>query len=104
MDIGELIHRITLEEPTLIVSDARQAKYTYYTMGDVWALVETTQSNETFGNQKTKNTYTYKTTIRYRNDLTEKHRVIWDSKTLNILTITPDVDKTLLTITAAEVK
>lgn len=67
----------------------------------VWARVEREQGTEQEGSARVENTYRLQITIRNRNDLDERMRVLWRGRAYNIRAIEPyDHRQAYRTITA----
>ena len=83
MSIGELRNRVSLQSISLTTDDGGGASTSFSTSSTVWAKVENESGSEAvFGNQL-RATARYKFLIRYNSSLTEKFRILYNSKTFN---------------------
>lgn len=92
MTAGELRERVTLQAAVAALSALGEPTKSFVDLVSLLpAKVEPLGGGETtfVGQQRTD--FTYKVTIRYYSGLTTKHRFFWDSKTLEIDSISnPD--------------
>lgn len=84
MTAGELREVVQLQAAVASLSDLGEPKRTLSDLAQLRAKVESLGGGETgfAGQQRTD--FTYRVTIRYRSDLTTKHRFHWDGKALEI--------------------
>ena len=86
MPIGKMRHSLTIQAQSRSNDSAGGARRTYSTLATVMGSIEPVGGNlRLYGNQK-EGVSTHKITIRYRNDVTTKHRINYsaDSKIFKI--------------------
>lgn len=85
--IGQLDQRITLQSYTLAADGAGgQAKTwaNFASVPNVWARVQPGVGSERFNEDRVNAIAPTIFTIRYRSDVDERHRIIWNSEEYNI--------------------
>lgn len=71
---GKLRHRVKLKELTKTTSDRGGVVEKWVTTGTVWASVKQMSASEKADGPQLVDTGMYEVVIRYRDDVTEKHR------------------------------
>lgn len=85
--IGQLDQRITLQSYTLAPDGAGGQARTwadFASVPNVWAHVRPGAGGERFEEDRTTANTVTLFTIRYRSDVDERHRIVWNSETYNI--------------------
>ena len=81
MKIGELRHRVTIQEKTVSIDAYGGEVVTWSTVVTVWAAVEPLSGREFLEGRRQENEINYRIRIRYREGLTPSMRVVWGSTT-----------------------
>ena len=100
MQAGKLDRRITIQSPTSTRDGAGQPVEAWALLATVWARVEHLRGKEPFQGQEFNAQRTSVFTIRYRTDLDETMRIIFDGDTYDILAIAEKGRREGLEITA----
>ena len=87
MESGKLDQRVILQSLTETRNDFGEVVMSYTTAATVWARVVSEKGNEAFESARVNARAKIRVAIRYRNDVTVKWRVQWNSDTYNILYI-----------------
>ncbi len=92
MRAGELRERITIQAPTAVQNSYGEETITWSDVATVWASVEFLAGQERYQRavDQAVSTATYRITMRYRDDVTEEHRIQWRGRYLGILSVHPD--------------
>lgn len=93
MRIGRLGERITVESYTVSQDDYGQEAKAWTTFATLWAEVRTPSATETFNSSADREVakIDYRIKIRFRADISNRMRVNWRGKLLNIVAQTdPD--------------
>ncbi|MDF7648097.1 phage head closure protein [Erwiniaceae bacterium L1_54_3] len=91
MQAGKLRHRITIQQPVKSQSPTTGGVIdTWQSIGDVWAEVAASSAREFTAAMAVQSEITTRITIRYRADVTCKHRILYRGKTYNIEGVLPD--------------
>lgn len=98
---GRLNQQVTIQVPT----ETRQAgggkQRTWDDVDTVWAEVLPANGGEAFAQGVARNTMFFRITIRFRTDVTPRHRLLWNGQYLNIRTCAdPDQRRESLLISA----
>jgi SPP1 family predicted phage head-tail adaptor len=103
MAIGSMRERVTIQSKTRTADGAGGAAVAWVDLATVWARVTPKAASEPLnGDQKTPHTI-YTIRIRYRADTTAIRRIVWRSRTFNIIgTPNPDERRRYLDIEAEE--
>lgn len=101
MQAGRLRHRITLQEPVKSQGSIGQTVNTWQTYAVVWAEVNPSSVREFVSAQAFQNEVTGRITLRYRDDVTAKHRVLYRGQIYNIEGVFTDPNSGLEYITLA---
>ncbi len=84
MSAGKLRERITIQSETTTPDGGGGYTASWTNVATVWARVTPTRGNEALEAMQMRDTQLYDITIRYRNDVLPKNRVLWGSIELNI--------------------
>ena len=87
MKIGDLRHKITFQTYLKADDGYKGGPKSWTNFVTVWASVETPSGREYFFSQQIKVEITHKVKIRYRDDLTEKMRILFGTRVLAIESI-----------------
>src|SRR5689334_4267928 len=92
MKIGNLRHRIIIQESTSVTSDSGQVtKGPWKTWKEVWAEVRGMKGRELLQAQQIKAESSHMVIIRYLDGVDTTHRVVWRGKFLDINSVSdPD--------------
>lgn len=100
MDFGRLKHRVTLQ--TFEVIDGPYREETWVDIGKIWAEIGSVSGKELIASGAELSSVSYKIIIRYRKDVTAKHRIKYDGKIYNIAAVLPNNNRTMLTLLCEE--
>ncbi|MGP1293443.1 phage head closure protein [Serratia sp. CY31944] len=91
MQAGKLRHRITLQKPEKVQNpDSGEMEDTWLDLTTIWAEVVPLSAREFVAAQAMQNAVTTRITIRYRQDIEPKYRILFRGKILNIEGILSD--------------
>lgn len=91
MRIGPLRHRITIQAKTQGVDEyGGPIAESWADYAEVWASLYSKDGIEVFESQQVQSERKEIITIRYRNDITEEMRVMYEGKIYNIISVTTD--------------
>lgn len=91
MQAGKLRHRVTLQEPVKVQNPATGAVInTWRDVATIWAEVYPLSAREFIAAQTSQGEITTRITIRYREDVTRKHRILYRGGIYNIEGVLPD--------------
>lgn len=95
MKIGALRQRVTHRKFTAAQDSYGEEIETWATNATVWARVEPLNSRDFYAEQQLNSEVTGKIYLRYRTDVTEKDRFVFDSETYEIVgqPINPNMEK-----------
>jgi len=88
MRIGELRHRVTIQSATETQDSYGQAVLSFSTLATRWASIEQLSGREFFDASKVAAEVTHRVRIRYMTGITPKMRVVYGSRTFEIVAIT----------------
>ncbi|MCU1327432.1 MAG: head-tail adaptor protein [Bryobacterales bacterium] len=83
-DCVQLRHRVTLQSLTLASDGQGGFDETWDTVADLWAEIKPMNGWERMQGMQLETPVTHKVTIRYRNDITAKDRLLFGSRVLQI--------------------
>ncbi len=95
MQAGKLIHRVQIQARTIAQDTFGDGLQTWATVATVWAQVEGAGGSETWQADSQRPDATHTVTIRYRDWVTPRHRLLYFGRALNIESVT-DPDGELL--------
>ena len=75
MPIGKMRHSLTIQAQSRSNDTAGGARRTYSTLATVWGSIEPVGGNLRLYGDQIEGVSTHKITIRYRSDVTTKHRI-----------------------------
>lgn len=89
MRIGPMRHRVVIQEKSTTQDAAGEELQTYTniaTNSNVWAAVTPSSAQERFisGSDQQQATVSHRVVLRYRSDLSDEMRVVWEGKNLDI--------------------
>jgi len=87
MRAGRLRHRVELHSATTTRNSYGEAVDTWASYASVWAGIEPLRSDEITNAQQVQAEITHKVIIRYNSSVAETHRVIYGTRTLEIVSI-----------------
>lgn len=85
MQIGDLRHLITIQEPVDVSDGQGGFTRTWSFVDKVWSHIEPLSSVERFQAQGLMPTVTHQIVIRYRSDITTKNRLLHGTRVFNIM-------------------
>ncbi len=83
-------HRVNIQQAVETIDSNGQTVITYDTIATVWASVIPIRSSEVFQLDQTKDVDSFEVKVRYRNDITKRHRLLWKNRVLNIGSLIDD--------------
>lgn len=86
MTSGQLDDRITIQTLTQTNTEGSLSE-TYATLATVWARIISVKGAEALQAAQIRASRVIRVQIRYRSDVTVKHRVVWGTETYNITDI-----------------
>ena len=87
---GLLDRRIRLERRVEETDDSGQSVVRWLPLAEVWARVEPLGGREGFGQQQFVATGDVRCTIRWRDDVTPLHRVVYDGQEFDVVSVAED--------------
>jgi SPP1 family predicted phage head-tail adaptor len=87
---GLLDRRVRLERRQEETDDSGQSVVRWLPLAEVWARVEPLGGREGFGQQQFVATGDVRFTIRWRDDVTPLHRVVYDGQGFDVVTVAED--------------
>lgn len=100
---GELNRRIALQSVTRTADEGGGATSAWATFATVWAKVEPLDGRERYEAQQVESAVNHRVTIRYRADVTARHRVLYGSRALAIRAVlSPDPPRQASVLLCAE--
>jgi SPP1 family predicted phage head-tail adaptor len=87
MKIGNLRHRVTLQQKTVIEDDLKQQSEAWTDIASVWACIEPLSGREYFAARQENAEVTAKITIRYRKDVTPDMRAVSEGRVFDVLSV-----------------
>jgi SPP1 family predicted phage head-tail adaptor len=100
--VGQLRHRVTIRQYTEVRDSFGGQELSWSDLAVVWAEVEHKEGGSDEGEEMQRQTaiINARFRMRYRSDIDEKMRLLWDSKLWNIKSILPDSHFSYMTIEA----
>lgn len=80
IEAGKLFAKVIVQTPSDVQSDSGEVTLTWATFDTVWANIVPLNPKEMELGKNFSNTVTHRFTIRYRNDLTNKMRVLYGTR------------------------
>ena len=104
IDIGRMRERVTIKAPTEVRSRSGETTLNWdTTVATVWANVGGLSSRDILQAQQANVIATHRMRIRFRDDVTHLHRVVWRGKTMEIASVVDRGGRDTLEILAREV-
>lgn len=101
--VSRLRHRVTIEEVTQTTDGQGGYTETWAEIGKAWADIKPLKAYEKFQAAKFEVPVSHKITMRYRTDITEANRLVYDNRVFEIKGIlNEDEDSAFLIISAIE--
>jgi len=105
IDIGKYTERVTILSPTESRSLSGESVMSWgTTVATVWAQVERLSSRDILQAQQANVIATHRVRIRYRDDVTHLHRIVWRGRTMELSSVTERGNPTYLEMLAREVQ
>ena len=82
--IGDLRHRITFQKERKVPDGHHGHTSLWDNVATVWAKVDPVSGREYYYSHQLKNAISHKITIRYRDDITEELRVVFEERIMKI--------------------
>ena len=103
IDIGRMKERVTIKSPTTVRSRSGETTLSFdTTLATVWASVDGLSSRDIMQAQQANVIATHKIRIRFRDDVSHTHRIVWRDRTMEIASVTERMDRQVLEILAME--
>lgn len=87
MRTGRLRHRVELQKPVSQRDPQGGPIVTWQKVADVWAEIQPIRGAEFVQAQQLEATMTHKIMLRYRNDVTVQHRLLYQERAFNIVAV-----------------
>lgn len=84
---GKLRNRLTIEAPIRTVNSMGESMLSWREVRRVWANVEGVQSRELLANSRQEFDVSHRVRMRYHADLTNNHRLNWEGRVLEIVSL-----------------
>jgi len=105
IDIGKYTERVTILSPTESRSFSGESVMSWgTTVATVWAQVERLSSRDILQAQQANVIATHRVRIRYRDDVTHLHRIVWRGRTMELSSVTERGNRTYLEMLTREVQ
>jgi len=82
--IGDLRHRVTFQKKTKLPDGHHGHTSSWEEVVTVWAKVDPVSGREYYYSHQLKNALSHKITIRYRDDITEELRAVFEERIMKI--------------------
>lgn len=103
IDIGKMNERVTIKSPREVRSRSGETTLNWdTTVATVWASVDGLSSRDIIQAQQANVVATHKIRIRFRDDVSHTHRIIWRNRTMEIASVTERNDRQALELLARE--
>lgn len=103
IDIGKMKERVTIKSPREVRSRSGETTLNWdTTVATVWASVDGLSSRDIIQAQQANVVATHKIRIRFRDDVSHTHRIIWRDRTMEIASVTERNDRQVLELLARE--
>ncbi len=87
MKIGNLRHRVTLQQKTVIEDDLKQHTENWTDIASVWARIEPLSGREYFAAKQINSEISVRVTIRYLPGITTEARVVFGGRIFEVLSV-----------------
>jgi len=103
IDIGKMSERVAIKSPREVRSRSGETTLNWdTTVATVWASVDGLSSRDIIQAQQANVVATHKIRIRFRDDVSHTHRIIWRDRTMEIASVTERNDRQVLELLARE--
>jgi SPP1 family predicted phage head-tail adaptor len=102
VNIGKMRERVTIQSPTEVRGRSGQTTLEWNAAATVWASVEGLSSRDIMQAQQANVIATHRIRIRYRDDVTHTHRIVWRNRTMEIASVTDRMERLVLEVLARE--
>lgn len=103
IDIGKMKERVAIKSPREVRSRSGETTLNWdTTVATVWASVDGLSSRDIIQAQQANVVATHKIRIRFRDDVSHTHRLIWRGRTMEIASVTERNDRQVLELLARE--
>lgn len=96
--------RVAIQSPSEVRSPSGETTLSWGAFATLWASVDGLSSRDILQAQQSNVVASHKIRIRYRADVTHTCRVVWRGRTMEIASVVPREDMTVLEILAREVQ
>lgn len=96
--------RVTVQTPAESRSPSGETTLSWTTLATLWASVDGLSSRDILQAQQSNVLASHKIRIRYRSDVTHVCRIVWRNRAMEIASVVPREDMTVLEILAREVQ
>ena len=100
--IGSLRHRVKFQQLQKLPDGQGGFTHSWVDYATVWARVKAVTGKETIEADRLVSIADFKVTVRYRNDIDDTMRVVWNSKNYQILSVQPDEKEKYMTLLIRE--
>ena len=104
MRAGNLRHRVTIQSPINTRTASGGTTQAWSTVATVWAEVRSESGSELIKSGREVSQARYRIWMRYRDEVTTKHRIVYGVKAMNILSASVNNQRTELEIIAEVVE
>lgn len=101
MRAGRMRERVTIQQETITPDGMKGGAKSWSAIAtdpEVWAAIEPTRGGERLVAMQLQDSVSHDVTIRWRADVTAKHRLLWGAVALNIRAVLPDPRRRHLTL------
>lgn len=105
IDIGKYNERVAIQTPTETRSRSGETTLNWdVTLATVWASVDGLSSRDILQCQQANVIATHRIRIRYRDDVSHTHRILWRGVTMEVASVTDRNQRQVLELLAREVQ
>lgn len=102
MRAGKLRKRISLETPSRAQNSLGEDVATFGSAVSRWASIEPLSGNELIVAQSVTPIATHKITLRHDTAITPETRIVWDSRTFNVISVINPSERNIMTVVTAK--
>jgi SPP1 family predicted phage head-tail adaptor len=102
LDAGKLRERVTVQQATETRNRLGESVLDWGTFAEVWASVEGLSARELFSFGQQQIEVTHRVRIRLRDGITSKMRLLWRGRTLQIISVLEQDDRTMYELICQE--
>ena len=84
---GKMRERVTIEKPVRTENKMGESVLTWVAVRRTWASVEGVSSKEVLANSRQEFDISHRVRLRYQSDLTNNHRLDWNGRKLEIISL-----------------